>query len=213
MDGLWFLCSSCSSHWGLSAQGTEMQIQPFGTIPKSLKSPKVTKSPFENTGLCFQTATSLREGTAPKRRLAMDGSAGWGRRAEASESYSHSRGEWPQWEFKTTKPEQRLWAKLVAGGNQANNTKMGKRQPAQCRAGVTGRWWMLRTGGTFLDVHKNTSAWKCFLCTKIIAVMKKILKLLNTIILWWGMWGEENESIRNNYTQQYEQWLQNYATD
>lgn len=73
-----------------------MQIQPFGTIAKLLKLPKVTKGPFENTCLCFQTATSLREGTAPKRSLAMEGSAGWGRRAEAPESYSHSRWEWSQ---------------------------------------------------------------------------------------------------------------------
>lgn len=42
-----------------------MQIQPFGTIPKSLKSPKVTGSPFENMGLCFQTATSLRRAWHP----------------------------------------------------------------------------------------------------------------------------------------------------
>lgn len=50
---------------GLSAQGTGMQIQPFGTIPKALKSPKVTRNLFENAGLHFQTATSLRKGTAP----------------------------------------------------------------------------------------------------------------------------------------------------
>lgn len=43
-----------------------MQIQPFGTIPKSLKSSKVTRSPFENTDLCSQTATSLRRTWHPK---------------------------------------------------------------------------------------------------------------------------------------------------
>ena len=83
-----------ASTGGLSAEGTGRgKPSPLGTVPNG--APEVTRSPFENTGLRFQKATSLGEGKGPKRgarRMATEvGAAGRGRRAEALGS---GRREW-----------------------------------------------------------------------------------------------------------------------